>query len=238
MSEIILHEKAWVESALSNCYLGPRPVETLGRVARYYYSEGYKKSEIVDLLEDFLIKCDPGVNITKWQNIIDSMARGADKYPLIEIDDVVITESEMAHIKRVNGKLLQRLLFTLICLAKYGNSINPNNRNWVNQPSKTIFSLANISVTTKRQALMINDLWQKGLIAYSHVVDNVNLNVTVIDDESEPAVRVSDFRNIGNQYMMLSGEGYFQCQECGLVVKRTGNNQKRCKACSDDMGRR
>ena len=46
MTNIVLNEKACAEYALENLILGSKPTETLGRVARYYYSIGYKKKEI------------------------------------------------------------------------------------------------------------------------------------------------------------------------------------------------
>ena len=68
---IVLNEREFAESALETCSLGQKPLETLGRIARYYAADGYKRGEICSLLEEFLLKCDPGINIVKWQNAID-----------------------------------------------------------------------------------------------------------------------------------------------------------------------
>ena len=80
MTNIVLNEKACAEYALENLILGSKPTETLGRVARYYYSIGYKKKEIGSLLEDFMLKCDPTINIVKWQATIDKQVSSADTY--------------------------------------------------------------------------------------------------------------------------------------------------------------
>ena len=237
MVEIILHEQAWVEDALKNMQLGKRPSETIGRIAKYYCAKGYKKADISRMIEEFMLKCDPAINIVRWQPIIDTIVRGSDKYPLIELDGVDIYEGEMEQIKQLNGRMAQKLMFTLLCLAKYANAVNAENNNWVNQDSRTIFSLANVAITTKRQALMINDLWQSGLIGYSRVVDNVNINVKTIANDGEVAIRVSDFRNIGNQYLMYAGENYCECQNCGLVVRKSSNAMKFCRDCAVDVNR-
>lgn len=237
MTNIVLNEKACAEYALENLTLGSKPIETLGRVARYYYSEGYKKREIGSLLEDFMLKCDPTINIVKWQATIDHQVSTADKYELIDIPGIAVTKSEMEKIKQVDGKLLQRLMFTMLCLAKYGNAINPNNNCWVNKKDKEIFSLANIMVTTKRQSLMINDLWTLGYIGYSRVVDNININVKIINDESPVELFISDFRNLGNQYMRYCGERYIECQCCGKIVKEGHGRQKFCQECAVEVDR-
>lgn len=237
MINIVLNEKACAEHAIANLTLGSKPIETLGRVARYYYSEGYKKREIGSLLEDFMLKCDPTINIVKWQATIDRQVNSADKYELIDIPGVAVTKSEMEQIKKIEGKLLQRLMFTMLCLAKYGNAINPNNNSWVNRKDKEIFSLANITITTKRQSLMINDLWTLGYIGYSRVVDNININVKIIDDESPVELFVTDFRNLGNQYMRYCGEKYIECQCCGVVIRKDSNVQRYCRDCAAEINR-
>lgn len=237
MTSIVLNERACAEYALENLTLGDKPVETLGRVARYYYSEGYKKSEIGDLLEEFMIKCDPTINIVKWQSLIDSQANSSDKYGLIDIPGVAITKSEMESIQKIEGKLLQRLMFTMLCLAKYGNAVSETNNSWVNRRDKEIFSLANITITTKRQSLMINDLWTLGYIGYSRVVDNVNMNVKIVDDDSPVELFIDDFRNLGNQYLRYCGEKYIECQCCGKVVKEGHGRQKYCPECAIEINR-
>ena len=181
MTSIVLDEYQSAEKALNNLELGNKPTETLSVVARYYYGKGYKKSEITRLLEDFLIKCDPNVNIVKWQETIDRVVKTADKFKLVRIDGVSITQSEMWVIQQLSSKLLQKLLFTMVCLAKFENAISNTNNNWVNKKDRDIFGLANIKVTTKRQSLFINDLWSMGLIGYSRIIDNINMVKTFLD---------------------------------------------------------
>lgn len=237
MTNIVLNERACAEYALDNLSLGAKPIETLGRVARYYYSIGYKKKDIGSLLEDFMLKCDPAINIVKWQTAIDRQVSNADKYELIDISGISITRAEIDKIQQIDGKLLQRLMFTMLCLAKYGNAVNPKNNNWVNKKDKEIFSLANISLTTKRQSLMINDLWTMQYIGFSRVVDNININVKIIDDSSPTVLYISDFRNLGNQYMRYCGEKYIECECCGKVVKENHGKQHYCNECAIEIDR-
>lgn len=232
MSEIVLNEKQWAEDALENLEIGVKPSETLGRLARYYYQQGYKKNEIPALLEQFLLRCDPSINIVRWQGVIDARAKTADKYQLINLTGIDITAEEVKKIKELPGVLLQRLMFTLLCLAKYGNAVFSRNNGWVNREAREIFAMANIVLTIKRQSLLINDLWRAGYIGFSNIVDNVNVNVKIIDNESPAVLRITDFRNLGNQYMMYTGGSYIMCENCGAVIKRVTNNQRYCRDCS------
>lgn len=232
-----MNERDFAETAIQNCSLNSKPLETLGRVARYYYAEGYKKSEIRHLLEDFMLKCDPSINIVKWQEAIERQVKAADKLTLIELDSIPITQRELDICDSLNGKQIRRLMFTLICLAKYANAVSDQNNGWVNRPDKEIFRLANVVTPIKRQSLMLNDLRELGLIRFSKKVDNVNINVLCIDDTGSAVLHISDFRNLGYQYLRYCGEPYFECVSCGLVVKRNNNVQKYCPECAVEINR-
>ena len=234
---IVLNEKDFAITALEKCTLDAKPLETLSRIARYYHSEQYKKSEIRSLLESFMLKCDPGINIVKWQDTIDRLVKEADKFKLIEIDSVPITNRELDICDSLDGKQMRRLMFTLVCLAKFANMANEQNAGWVNRPDKEIFKLANVVTSVKRQSLMLNDLRSSGLIRFSRKVDNININVQCIDMDGDAYLQITDFRNLGYQYMRYCGEPYFECAECGIVIKRMSNAQKYCHDCAVDINR-
>lgn len=240
MSNIILSERTYAQQAMENRSLGSNPVQTLMRVAKLHLADGHNKRETAGLLEDFLIACDPSTNIVRWQGVLDTVVKRAVKYPLIEVEGVGVTEKELSVIREVGEKKrrYQRLLFAMLCLAKYGNAVNPENHNWVNRPDRELLKLSNVDVPVKRLALMLNDLWKMELIGYSRVIDNMNINVKFVDDDGEPAVLVTDFRNLGNQFMMLEGEPYMECQCCGLVIRRNSNAQKYCPECCAEVDRK
>lgn len=237
MIDIVTNERACAEYAIQSLTLGSKPTETLSRIARYYLDQGYAKTEIRGLLEDFMLRCDPTLNIVKWQALLDRIVKGAGKYTLIDIDSISITLCEIKKIQAIKSKMLQRLMFTMLCLAKYGNAINSNNNNWVNRKDKDIFSLANVKTTIKRQSLMINDLWIMGYIGYSKVVDNVNINVKIINEDSPVALCISDFRNLGNQYMRYCGEKFVECECCGVLIKCNHGKRKYCTDCAKKINR-
>lgn len=233
---IVLNEREWAENAIANHQLGKKPIETLNRVARYYYQvEKYKKKEVRERLEDFLLKCDPSVVLVKWTDTIDRIARSADKFPLIELEGVDITEAELQTIQSLDGKQLQRLAFTLLCVAKYWDATQPKNNGWVNTSDKEVMKMANINTSIKRQSLMLHEMKDAGLIRFSKRVDSLNIQVRFIKRNSPVAIHISDFRNIGNQYLMFCGEQYFQCANCGLTIRRKSNVHKYCPECAAEM---
>lgn len=234
----MLNEREYVEGILDGCVLGPKPTETLSRIARYYFSVGnFKKSEVHTELENFMLRCDPAINLVKWQDTIDRIVKSATKFPLIHIESVPITEKEMDICDSLDGVQNRRLMFTLICLAKYSDLVNEKNDGWVNRPDKEIFKLANVVTSIKRQSLMLNDFRSAGLIRFSKKVDNVNINVQCIDNDGSPVLEINDFRNLGYQYMRFHGGAYIECEECGLVIKKRSNAHKYCHDCAVDVNR-
>lgn len=232
---IILNEKNYAEECLNHNVILDKPFFTLSIIAKYYYHcLGYRRKKIITLLTDFMCKNYPDYENNKlsWQTTIDKIAASAGKYKLFEIDGVKITKSELAKISEIHNKVLERLMFTMLCLAKLGNERNERNNGWVNTEVKDIFTLARISATIYDQDLKINQLYQLGLIEFPKRNDLLNIRVTFIDDSDEE-LYISDFRELGYEYLKYKGENFFRCQECGILVRQNKNGTKKyCKDCA------
>ncbi len=233
---IVLNEKEWTEQAISSHQLGKKPFETLNRVARYYYQvEKYKRKDICNKLEDFLLQCDADVILVKWSEAIDRIVRWVDKYPLIELDGVCITESEVETIENLQGCQIRRFAFTLLCIAKYWDAVREENNGWVNTQDKDIMKMANVNTSIKRQNQMLHEMKSVGLLRFGKRVDSLNIQVMFIGANSPTSIHITDFRNLGNQYLLHCGGAYFQCGHCGLAIKKKNNAHKYCPDCADQM---
>lgn len=121
---IVLNEYEWAERAIQNHELGKKPIETLNRVSKYYLSNKYSKREVRRLLDEFMLQCDPQASLVHWSDMLDKVAKNADRYPLIRIDGIDITDAEMQRIETLEGKQIRRLAFTLLCVAKYWDMVS------------------------------------------------------------------------------------------------------------------
>ena len=233
---IVLDENRWAKEMIANHTLGKKPSETLRRVARYYYDLGNSKRETRKLLEGFLLNCNPTVSLPKWSDSIDFALNYARKHSAIAIDHLTITGPELDIIKSLDGAMIQRLAFTLLCLAKYWDVITKSEMHWVNCKDSDIMRMANINTSIRRQSSMYHNLEAVGLISFSRRVDNTNVKVNYITDGA-PAVIITELRNLGFQYAMYrKPQAYLKCANCGLVVKRSEtdfrSSQKYCKDCA------
>ncbi len=230
---IELQETQWAEQMIRSHSMGKKPSETLRRVARYYIDLGCSTGETRKKLEDFIQQCEPGASIPKWDRMLTFAVKRAEKNTAINIDRIVITDREMARIDALDGTQLRRLAFTLVCLAKYRQEVSKDFDGWVSTPDSAIMAMANVNTSIRRQSQLYRALREQGMIQFSRRVDNINVRVLFME-EGEPALSVSDFRNLGYQYQKFKGGPYFGCEACGLVTRmRNPDNKRRQKYCPD-----
>lgn len=235
---IVLREHEWAEKMINSRTLGKKPSETFTRIARYYMDKGYDKKATRHMLDSFLLQCDPTASLPKWSDALDYAVKKALKYEAIEIDGIYVTAPEMSKIENLDSKQLKRLAFTLLCLSKYWKIVVPNGDYWVNNKENEIMAMANINTSIKRQAAMYHKLRELDLIQFSRKVDNTSVKVQFVED-GEIVMRITDFRNLGYQYLKQLGEPYIECQNCGITAKISdptkGKRQKYCKECAVEI---
>ena len=236
---IILKENEYAEELIHSKDLGDNPFDNMRIVARYYLDNGYQANDVRDKLDLFLLQCNPTASLPKWSELLDRALKKAIKTPAVDIDEIRISKSEMEKIDSIKSKQARRLAFTLLCLSKYWMIVLPKSDYWVRDDGNDIMKLANISTSLKRQGLLYRTLKDAGLVQFSRKVDNTNVRVLFADNDEDTALVITDFRNLGYQYLKLKGEPYFECQNCGITVKYTNpkNNrgQRYCPACAAEL---
>ena len=232
MNEYTYAENLLNKQDLKACDLGDKPSSTLNLLARYYREIGKNDDEIKELLSDFLNRClKDKYKESKWIDSIFYQVVKSKKYTLKKVDNVIVTKSEIEIIQSVKGKSRQKVLFTLLILAKYYNAVSDKNKNWTNLEYKKIFKLANVQLSIQNQALLINDLYNCGFVNVSKNVGKPNIQVNFVDNESDTVLTITRLKDLGKEYLMFCGEDYIRCQKCGTLVKNYKNTNKYCKTC-------
>ena len=235
--DIIMNEYTYAENLLNKqdlkaCDLGDKPSSTLNLLARYYREIGKNDDEIKELLSNFLNRClKDKYKESKWIDSVFYQVVKSKKYTLKKVDNVIVTKSEIEIIQSVKGKSRQKVLFTLLVLAKYYNAVSDKNKNWTNLEYKKIFKLANVQLSIRNQALLINDLYNCGFVNVSKNVGKPNIQVNFVDNESDTVLTITRLKDLGKEYLMFCGEDYIRCQKCGTLVKNYKNTNKYCKTC-------
>lgn len=230
---IILNEKEYVDDILRGKKTEPANIYIfLNTYARYLYHEkNLRRTGIMKELDYFMAETIPNYHPADWNNRFEAYAKRAGAYPLCNCGGVWITKNEIRTIRDIHDKVLERLAFTLLCLAKYGNFKNPDNNSWVSYRNGEIFSMACINTTSVEKDIKIGRLNDLGLIQYAKKVNNLNIRVTYAEEHGTKELFVSDFRKLGNEWRLYSGEDYIRCSTCGILVKKKKGTSKYCCAC-------
>lgn len=236
---IILNDYEYAKDMIESRSLGRKPFDTFTRVARYYADiKGYTKRQVRKVMDEFLLRCDPVASLPKWSDTIDNAVNRAFRTKAVEIESIPITIEEMEKIDSLGGRQTRRLAFTLLCLSKYWDIVNPNGDHWCNTPDRDIMRMANINTSIKRQSMMYHTLNEIGMIQFSKKIDNTNVRVLFGCPDGETVLNITDFRNLGYQYLMYHGEPYFTCESCGITTKikqgsGAGRKKKYCADCAN-----
>ena len=233
--ELILNEHAFAQQAIACGTVGKKPAQTLGCISRYLCYEGYEKPQIEETLHRFMRENYANYHAVQWSAAIEHISSRADRRPLLQANQIEITQEELASIRALASQPLERLCFTLLCLAKYAQLINPANDGWVTQKWSAIFRMAHVQAGKERQAALLDTPPGKRLIAFSRGVDNLHIHVLFFRPASQTACALDDLREPGLFYLSLQGERIIRCACCGKLLKPKTNNQKYCPDCRAEM---
>lgn len=174
---------------------------------------------------------------SNWTKTIASIVRKFSSERLFYTTGVVISLNELNAVEGLKNAREERVLFTLLCLAKLGNQQNGENSNWVNMKHSEIFRLARVPVTVTKQCLIIHSLAEKGFIKLSKRVDSLSINVLCVEENPVQELFVSDFRELGYEYLKYRGNPFTKCSKCGVLIKKANNRTRYCKKCSAIINR-
>lgn len=228
--------------------LEDNPHQAISILAKYFYHHcGYRKKKIIRHLTSFLEKNYPRYKIQKqsWAATIEKIANKAGKYPLYEVDEILITQAELdtidtaenhpaiANLDRVTINNIKRLSFTMLCLAKLGTAKSEKTNGWVNTRTRDLLQLSRINCSQKQGSFLISHMNAAGLLEFAKKNTNLSRRVTFINNNSKPVLLISDFRELGYAYLKYLGENIIECAQCGILIRGTANHSRRyCNECN------
>ncbi len=234
MKIIILNEKEYITEMLGTDKIESNKVYVfLSIYARYLYHEkGFRKTKIIAYLNNYMKTNYPDYNAINWISTIEKYAIRAEKYPLCKCRGIWITRNEITTIENLHDKVLERLAFTLLCLAKFNNFKNPQNNNWVNYSNGEVYKMACINTTAYLKDLKYSQLHELQLIDFAKKINNLNIQILFLDNKSKNELFVNDFRRLGYEWKLYHGENYIRCASCNILTKQRSNRTKYCIDCA------
>ena len=234
----ITNEKRYIEENLINSdnVEITKPSNVINLLARYYINElDLSEESTYKKINEFMETHYFGYREANYYQIIDKYIKTARKFPLKKVDYVPITENEMNIIQGVGSKAEQRLLFTLVCIAKYNYLVKPESNGWVNTPDSEIFRMARLTSDLLTKEGYLGDMIDRGYLENSRSNSKTSVRVTFLDNESPIVLKVDDFRELGYEYKLYCGEKYIRCHNCNIPIRKTKHNKIYCKKCSIEI---
>lgn len=237
--DIVLNEKKYAENLINTKQFDEEsfPIE-LGILIRYlYHFKELRRAGVLQFLNELMPESNIDYSEADWMQHIERCVVRAKKRPPLEIEYIPISKIELEAIHAVQDSQKERLLFTLLVLAKFNNlkSGRERNNDWVNFDEKTIFKLARVACPLKDRDKMIFELKECGFISNSKKITSLNLKVNFID-ESETALKITDMRELGFQYLeTLPNNLVRRCSRCGKPYKLKKKTERAglCPLCKE-----
>lgn len=210
-------------------------------LARAYRAEGCGNNEIKNRILNDLQKYEPSLNESQYKNYILYALKNADKRALANVDEILITKSEMESVMNITSdenafrvKSLRRLAFALLCFAKF-EMAKGKNAPWISYDLKIIYKSAKLTGRSLSQNnLYLHKLYEKGLVQLVPVKDGVRVKVNFVDnnENSDIALSVKDINYTGDYFLWHMGKKYIECAVCGKLVPKTNGKLLYCQDCA------
>lgn len=246
----ILNEKDYIRKILSS---GKKPDDlSIGYliilIAKYYYDQDRSPEDLIEIVKKRILAFHiENYQEYKWYNKIkkacENLYESDENSEFRELEYIPIYQKEIDLISTLPNDRQKKFMFTLYTIARYMNC-----GGWINKKDihglSEVFKLANVTITMDKKNEMLHDLYINGYIYFGKKIDNLNIRVDLIENNEDIelqnediAYKVTEFKNIGNQYIGNFKKGYKQCKCCGKRIKNTGNRKMYCAKCAEEIDR-
>ena len=237
---MVLNEVAIVEQIIENGVVGDNAAEDVVLLVKYY-CQIYKSSKgrlqrtrIVERVLSFLNGVIKDYEINDWRTRISKYINKFGHTPLHHIEYVPVTLQELNTIRDLRNKKLEKIAFVSLVYCKLFNLRNTKNNNFVNVDYNTVFTSARVSASVYEQPMLLHELKEQGLLERSKRFRKTNYKVLFVNDTDEVALKVSDLRELGYQYLRWRGDKtdqFVECAECGILIRKKNGATKYCPDC-------
>lgn len=232
-----MDEKKEAEIVIKNNKINMnKPSQTIQLLIKYYYNVKHmNKEKIRKEIEIYMQNNYKGFNSTRWQKSLDNMVKrwANDKFNLININRIVITEAEFDKIQELKDINLEKLAFTLLVYAKTYNQINEYNNNWIKSKKNEIIKDAKIKSRNKKDRFKwFTKLYKENYISFAKKINNTSICVNYINNISPIKIEINKLDTFIGEYLKYK-KGY--CQICGKKIMSKSPKTKYCSRCAKEM---
>lgn len=218
--------------------------EIIKMLARYnYFIRNLDYDANRKNIKTFVDVAMPNVDINEFANIINSAARNAKKYPIVNIQEILITKSELEVISSLNDLKQEKILFVILAMAKYNHTLHDGKYGYTAYCKYSeLFKMAKVSVPTKDRAYFMQFVVRNGLIDIPSTPGVVAMKPLFVDDSNENValkIGLVEFNNLADTYCAWKCPNKWRkCRTCKSWFKKyeneDGTKAQVCKHCKKE----
>jgi hypothetical protein len=193
-------------------------------------------------IKTFVDVAMPNVDINEFANIINSAARNAKKYPIVNIQEIIITNNELDVISSLNDLKQEKILFVILVMAKYNYALHDGKYGYTAYCKYSeLFKMAKVSVPTKDRAYFMQFVVRNGLVDIPSTPGVVAMKPLFVDDNNENValkIGLVEFNNLADTYCAWKCPNKWRkCRTCKSWFKKyeneDGTKAQVCKHCKE-----
>lgn len=241
----ILNEKNYIRDVISS---GEKPEDItngylIKLIAKYYFDKDEDVYNLIDKVKQKMLE----FNIEGYQeykyakkihDICEELYESEADSIFKELEYIPIYEKELEVVESLPSDREKKFMFTLYAIARYMNCDG-----WVNKKDLKglyeIFKLANVSLSADKKNDLLHNLYINGYITFAKSIDNMNIHIELGDENDDIVYKITDFENLGNQYIGNFKKGYKQCKTCGKKIATPNNGRPKlyCDKCAKEINK-
>lgn len=228
---LVFDENVHYEKLINNGFEKYPNKRDLTILCKHWLDENNSLSdlELKDKMIAFCIKHNSQFNVARSENLLIKVLNGLKEQPSFEFNkNIIITKQEINTLKSIKNFKEQKVLFVIICLAKWRNA----NFIYLNEEStiklQDIFSLANVKATKKEQLLLLHNLNEQGLIDVQ-LKPILKCFIPCINEQDEKVLEFTISDNMISEWLWFILP---HCAKCNKPFEKNSNKQKYCKDCA------
>jgi len=237
MRGIVLNEYEILNEALEQGIVRDKSVDTVSVLARHYFSQNLDEEYVFNIIEKFMSDNCPdydGDTMSDYMKGFVDHIYNSQRYNLVNIQAITISESEWQRIIQLNDKKAEKLAFVMLVYQKITEIKKPKSSGWINVEVSDILLEAGFK-SQRENIKEFNPLYINNYIGLKTLgLDSILINYRDIEEQSKPKIIITNFTKIITYYdEHKNGVKYKECEVCGRRFKLSKNDysSKYCSKC-------
>lgn len=242
MKQFKFNEQTAIENMIKSNFVDKNNIiNTIYSLAKYNYHILHlrDKANYNHILKYITNNCE---NISEESIYMDieGCIKNAKKHVLATINEVCVTESEIAIISDLKDIKQEKAMFVILAVSKYFNALNNKPYDAAFLTNTDICKMARITIPVKERDKFMQFAYDKELL-YRHTWCNSTIKkVTFIshDDNDKVVLKLKeeDFKDLAYTYLAyISPSQFRRCVSCRKWIRRNKQDKRLCAECSNSV---